>query len=517
MEENKSFKILFFITLFIWAVGMIYPINPDYDLWMRLISGNSFLSSGHVILKDIFSYSPTHIWLDHEWGTSIIFAFIFKLAQNLNVNPIYAFATLKSFLIFLIGLTAFLTVKIKNPKQSSPYQILYFVLSLFAVNMVYASTVRSHMFTFLFFAIWLLILELYRKKENKFLLFLLPFLMLFWGNIHGGCLSGIGILILYSIGEFLNKKSPVPYLISLFACLAMLFINPYGFDYVKFIFEAGTMNRGWISEWQSPFITPLFHIKFIAFFLFIVIISIIQGFSTKFDIKNCDKTKLLTIAVTAVLGVCFTKLTPFFAISAAVFMFDDIYSVLKKANILSPVINPYNKAVYGIILLLALGSINLLKGHSPINLKKYPYMPVQFMKDNKISGNLFTDMTYGSFCIYKLFPQNKIFMDGRYEEVYNPDLLLTMKDFMRQEGKNPNAVINDFPTDIVLLNLPFRNVVLPAEKSLKELKWKEIYADNFWKIYVKPDYPIKELKKSEFDTKNALKTLFDTELFYINM
>ena len=176
--------------------------------------------------------------------------------------------------------------------------------------------------------------------------------------------------------------------------------------------------------------------------------------------------------------------------------------------------NPQNKAVYASILLLSLGAISLSRGQIPINLKKYPYLPVQFLKENKISGNLYTDMTYGGFCIYKLFPQNKIFMDGRYEEVYNPKLLISMKDFAKQEGENPNAVINDFPTDIVLLNLPEQNIVLPAEKSLRENNWKEIYSDSFWKIFVKPDYPIKHLKMPDFNLKKTLDTMFDTEVIF---
>jgi len=505
-------EILFFTTLILWVFALAYSANPDYDLWSRLIAGNHFLSYGKLMLHDIFSYTPTHIWIDHEWGSGIVFSLLLKLSENINVNPINTFLFFKTLLVFLIIFFTFLTVKIREPKFSTPYQILYFALSLFAANMVYSSTVRCHMFTFLFFVLWLFILELYRKKQNNLLLAILPISMVLWGNLHGGCLSGTGLLLIYSAGEFLNKKNPFPYLITaIFSFLALL-INPYGTDYVRFLFEAGTMARPWITEWQSPFLTPILHVKFILFFLFMMIVCLTGIISAKFDIKNCDKTKFFTLTATAMLSASFIKLIPFFVISASVFMFDDVYKTLKRIKAFSFFTNPENKVVYAVIIILSLGSISSAQGQIPINLKKYPHTPVQFIKENKISGNLFTDMTYGSFCVYKLFPQNRIFMDGRYEEVYNPDLLITMKNFIKQEGENPDAVIKDFQTDIVLLNIPVSGIILPAEKSLKKMKWKEIYSDSFWKIYVRPDYPIKNFKQIDFNPKNTMNTMFDTEI-----
>ena len=512
MEITKNLKFLFLITLVFWVFALSNSVNPDYDLWSRLIVGNHFLSNGKLMFNDIFSYTPTHFWFDHEWGSGVVFSLLAKLSENINVNPLNTLLFFKSFLVFLIIFFTFLTVKIREPKNSSPYQILYFVLSLSAANMVYSSTVRSHMFTFLFFALWLFVLELYRKKRNNLLLAVLPVTVVLWGNLHGGCLSGLGLLLIYSSGEFLNKRNPFPYIFTAFLSFSALFINPYGADYVRFLFEAGTMARPWITEWQSPFLTPLLYVKFILFFFFMMIVSVIGIISAKFDLKNCDKTKLFILAATALLSVFFIKLTPFFVITSSVFLFDDVYKILNRNKTLSFLSNPASKVIYTGVILISLVSVSLSQKQIPINLKKYPHLPVQFMKENKISGNLFTDMTYGSFCIYKLFPQNRIFMDGRYEEVYNPELLVTVKDFIRQEGENPDAVIKDFPTDIVLLNIPSEEMILPAEERLKKMKWKEIYSDNFWKIYVRPDYPIKTFKNTEFNPKKIINTMFDTEI-----
>ena len=272
MKKEISKYILFFIVLFIWCLSLVHMIHPDYDLWARLIVGMSIVENGIVLKQDFYSYTQTNtIWLDHEWGASVFIYLWTKLADLLNANKLVMLSYLKALLSFLTFAIAATCVYIRKPKHSQANNILYFALAIMAVNVVFASIVRCHMFTFLFFALWILILESYRIYNKKWLLYLLPFIMLIWGNTHGGCLSGLGILVIYTIGEFFNQKDFKPYVYTLIISFLTLFINPYGIDYVKFIFTAGTMNREWISEWQSPFSMNTQAIKFIMFFFFMII------------------------------------------------------------------------------------------------------------------------------------------------------------------------------------------------------------------------------------------------------
>ena len=71
--------------------------------------------------------------------------------------------------------------------------------------------VRCHMFSFLLFTVFIYILEKVRRGNNK-LLFLIPVLTIFWNNVHGGVVSGLGLLLMYAVGEFLNKKNFLKYI-----------------------------------------------------------------------------------------------------------------------------------------------------------------------------------------------------------------------------------------------------------------------------------------------------------------
>lgn len=517
MYKTKFLPIIFFISLLIWSFALAYPINPDYDLWARLIAGMSIIENKFILKSDFYSYTQTHIWLDHEWGASAIIYWWSTLSDFFGKTKLETLAILKSLLVFAIFAISTLCVYIKRPKHSEPFQILYFSLAALGANIVFAQTIRCHMFTFLFYTILLTLLEAFRIKQRTYYLFPIPLLVLLWANIHGGCLSGLGLLVIYCIGEYLNKKEIKPYLTTLFVSFASLFINPYGFEYVNFLFFAGTMNREWISEWQSPFNTFFFAIKFKIFLIFMTLIVFLNIKRNKIDLKNTDKTKIIILLTTVILSVMHTKMIPFFVISASIFLFDDVYNVLNKAKILKVFLAPYNKTIYFLLIffsVLTIKSGEILK-LSIINDMFYPYSAVEYIKQNKIDGNLYVDMTYGSYCAYKLYPQNKIFIDGRYEEVYNPNLLNITKNFERNEGKQPEAVIKKYPTDIVLYrkqNFSIHRQDSLVPKIMNSNGWKKIYNDEWWTIYVRPDYPIKENKTLKYETEKYYNKLFETSI-----
>ena len=507
MISDKKWQILFFVTLLIWCFALAYPINPDYDLFARLIVGKSVIENGFILKHDFYSYAPTHLWLDHEWGASAIIYWVSTLSEFFNKSILTTLSVFKSLLVFGIFAIATICVNVRNSKYS-PFNILYFALAVFASNIVFASTVRCHMFSFLLFTLFVLILELYRLHGKKWLLAILPFLMLLWGNIHGGCLSGLGLILIYAVGEFLNKKNLIPYLITLIVSSIVLFVNPYGFEYVKFLFTAGTMSREWISEWASPFATTFYAFKFKIYFIFMILIALLKGVENKFDLKNVDMTKLLLLVSTGYLAVMHTKLLPFFVILSAIFMFDDVLSILNKIRSLSLLAYDKNKYVYAVILFIslsALNSANTSNNTISVNQKYLPYNAVEFLATNSVKGNILVDMTYGSYVGYKLYPNNKIFMDGRYEEVYFPDLLLEMKDFFRMNGNNFDKILTKYPTDIVLLQ---KNHTENLSKYLVQKNWREIFSDENFVVLIRPDYPKIATKTATFDPK----TIFDTEI-----
>lgn len=488
MPNNKFYKIFFAVMLFIFCLGFCcLNCVPDNDLWARLIAGEYIVNNFNVAKFDFVSYTPTHPWYDHEWGASVFFYLALKYFGHSGL------IFLKGILIGLSLFICYKTVELRSPKSTSAYNILYFVCMFLALQKSIGSTVRCLLFTCLFFCLFLYILERARTGKTKSLYFL-PLVMIFWSNIHGGCLSGIGLIGLYIVGEYLNGNSVKNYIKVFFCCLGALFINPYGWEYVKFLFFAGTMNRGYITEWQNSFckeyLTSYMNYKIYLFvMLFTVIVYVIKE---KLTYSKIDKTKFLILAVMTYLSVTHIRHQSFFVLAVGTLFYDEFYSLfnsfmsflknkfgIKDEDMIKSVITFKEIAVYFIIFIMAFPPIIAKNKKIKITDTAYPRFAVEFVKINKLEGNLFINFDWGSYAAYKLYPSNLIVMDGRYEEVYSPDLLMQLKDFHMLKN-DWYKIIRDYKTDVMILETkyPVYNAIL------NNPDWAYVFGNNLFGVFV---------------------------------
>ncbi len=472
-------KTLFIITLFIMCIGLCaLNCTPDIDIWARLIAGGYICENLAIPKTDFLSYSPTHIWYDHEWGASVIFYIIFKYFGSSGL------IILKGLLVFTALFICYKTIDLRKPKTTVSYNILYYSIMFLAINRSLGAVIRCLLFTYIFFALYLYILERSRQNKNKSLIFL-PVIMMFWCNIHGGFISGLGLILLYCLGELLNKRSIKKYLYALIGCLAVLFINPYGIEYVKFLFSAALMKREYITEWQSPFIYKnlTLYIIYKLILIFVTITTLFKLIKNKISLKEIDITKILIILVTMCLSIKSLRHIPFFIICAGVFLYDDFYSIFKlntnkTFNLLKNVI------IYFLIIAISF-PLFISKKEIKITETKYPRFAIEFIKINNLKGNLFINFDWGSYAEYKLYPNNKIVMDGRYEEVYYPDLMDKLKNFHLVEN-DWYKVIREHPADVMVLEKKY-----PVfNKILNHPDWELVFDNNLSGVFV----PKKKLK-----------------------
>ncbi|MBE7704230.1 MAG: hypothetical protein E7Z90_00290 [Cyanobacteria bacterium SIG29] len=464
--------------------------TPDNDLWARLIAGEHIVENLNVLKYDFLSYTPTHPWYDHEWGASIFFYLALKHFGSEGL------IVLKGILIALTMFFCYKTIELNKPKSTVSYNILYFAIMFLAVEQNMGQTIRCLLFTSLFFSIFLYLLEKARQGKTKSLI-LLPIIMLFWSNIHGGALSGIGLIGIYCVGEFLNKKPIKWYIVTLLSSLAVLFINPYGIEYVKFLFYAGTMDRTFITEWTSPFDKYYIgeYLKYKVYLVFIILTSAIYLIKNKINYKNLDKTKLLIILAMIYLSVTHIRHISFFVLTTGTLLYNEFYSIFNSFIDKFKFKNEENRKTFNLaknvivyFLLLLISIPQLLNTNKEIKITetKYPRFAIEFIKINKIEGNLFINFDWGSYAAYKLYPNNLIVMDGRYEEVYNPDLLLQLKDFHLVKD-DWYKIIRDYKTDVMILEKKY-----PVFEEIKKHKdWKLVFENNLSGVFI----PTSKLKK----------------------
>jgi len=528
----KVRPIIFYITFFLFVLTFSLTANGyDYDFWARLIAGMGFVQTGQVLKQDFLSYTPTHIWYDHEWGSGVIF----YLTQHFFSSAGILF--LHALLIFLIFFVITKVVELRGVKTTSAFNFLFYFFTFSAMSQTLNEPIRCQLFTFLFFATFIYILELARTGKNK-PLFALPFLMIIWNNLHGGCVSGIGLIIIYIVGEFLNHRSVRKYLYALISTVLVLPINPWGFEYLGFLFKASTMQRVNIVEWWGLF-DPYNLSKFFKFKIFALILILAEfGVVCKQIISKTfklDVTKLLVLAVTLFLAIKHVKMIPLFVISSACFLYDDFYTIFNflTRDIFNKIAKAKDIIVYGLILFFALVNLRPAVFKPILHWSKYPIRAIEFVKINKIKGNLLIDFGQGSYASYKLYPNNKIFMDGRYEEVYYDYMVPLLKKFyLVNDGWD--ELLNRFPPDVMILQnfypvydtlisgqimkpISDKQNIMVSEKTgvAHKHRWKLVFKDKDFGVFVKTKNVKKAYKTPSKNLEYYRKTIFDTNINFV--
>ena len=118
-------------------------INIDYDFWARLIVGKSFFQTGTLFNHDFYSYGTTHEFIDHEWGSSLVFYLVQNYFGDVGIY------CLKALLIILTLFVITKIIKLENKDIKLHFLFFFFVIQSISSNIF--STVRCQSFSFLFF------------------------------------------------------------------------------------------------------------------------------------------------------------------------------------------------------------------------------------------------------------------------------------------------------------------------------------------------------------------------------
>lgn len=470
VKVRALFKSRAFIYVLIALFSLLLAClskNYDYDLYARLIVGENFFKTGWIAYEDFLSYTPTHLWYDHEWGSSLVFYAFLKLFGNFGLVLVQAIT---------IFFTTFFIIKTQElQKHSYPISLAFIVGFMILFSHQNPSIVRCHMFSFMFFAMLIYFLEKTRI-QNSNILWLMPFIVIIWNNLHGGVVSGLGMIFIYMLGEAISRKPWLKYLKVLAVSTPLLVINPYGLDYLSFLLSANTKNREYITEWWGIFVQRhvLYYYPLFCTALFTLIVTIMNFFLK----RNLSITKALALLVTAILGSMHIKLLSLVLIVVAALFYNELISLLTKKSI------RFLNKLACVTICIAVFYIPFTKpGLAKTSLDKYPVKEVEFLKQNKMAGNLITAFGLGSYTSYKLYPQNLIYMDGRYEEVYYDREFENLIDYEKAESLVWHTVFTQYPTEILM-----PEKTMPIYKKLQsEPDWEEVYTGNICGIFLPKD------------------------------
>jgi hypothetical protein len=482
---NLGLAVLFLF----FALERLATTKADPDLWGYLTFGRLFWTSGHFPYQDIFSYVPTlPRWVYHEWLTGVLF---YPIYQALGAAGL-------QLLKFGLGLVTLGLVFLSARRLKA--DVLAALVGLFIIQgfltMGY-SPVRAQVFTYAFYALTLYLLETARQTGRwRILLFLTP-LLVFWCNLHGGFMAGLGLICLYALGEALSRRPFWPYVgIFLLSALATL-INPYGLEYWHYLIQAVAMPRPEITEWASVF--KVYQAGNDRGEL-LNLISIVTLFGLlAWWVRWRDLTAILALCLTLYLGIMHTRHMVFFLLLTGAYL-PTLLTRLQERITSNPKLISVAKRlgwkiplVMGLVLLTSYGA--KIANQNPLSLKipslpeetrnsgiYYPLGAVEYIKNHNLTGNLLTEFWWGEYLIWVLFPQCKVALDGRYETVYSVKLANQYFDFANGR-ENWREFLAKYPPDMVLISSQDRVYDLIHT----EPRWRQVYMDQGCALFVRND------------------------------
>lgn len=483
-------RFLFCISLASIIYMLTFIVNvPDIDLWARLAVGSIFFQTGHVLKHDIFSYLPTKdLWVDHEWGSSVVF---YSMVKYLGDWGLFA---LKAIILFIIFILIIKIIKLQTGKYAG---VFYLTFTGFSLLPHVSNLIRCQMFTYLFFALWIYVLERIRRGENR-LIWIFPTTTLLWANMHGGFLAGIGLVLIYAFGELLNRKEHLKYFSILALIIPLTLINPYGWEYWDYIIKAAIMPRPYIGEWSPISLNGPLHIfagikiHVLVGFIIFVLLMLIAGIHLLHKKEKPDWTRIMLFAVLLYLGIKHQRHTMFFILAASglfyhryIDLFRPVEDFIKNKltakayKIWEPI--KYNFG-YFLLVLMCIYVMPRLSTSIVVAPSAYPVGSLEFIKQNNITGNLATLFDWGSYAFWKLYPQCKILIDGRYEEVY-PDYIYNEAVQFSEHLNDPLRPIRNYHTDILVLS--------KQKYTISDISifagWKPVYEDMVSVLFLPKD------------------------------
>lgn len=494
----KFRHLIFLIPFIIFAVLIYYHTDNaiTQDLGRHLILGKIIWTTRSIPQTNLFSYTyPGFPFQNHHWGSEVIFFLIDKIS---GINGLI-------FLKTCIAVGAFVLIFIKTIIKKGTLPII--AGSLLSLEILRERTeIRPEIFGYLLFSLILVILFEEKIKEGR-RIWILPLINIIWVNLHISFIFGPVLYFLFTLDRLLSGKMKIKYLVLGILVILSILVNPYGINGAISPFRIFD-NYGYpIVENQSPFFierltdNPTILYFKIALFLILILSPVL--------ISNKSFFEAGIVLATGIISISAIRHFPFFALSLIYPFALGFEIIFRKIEYIA------RKNIQRIYLLWISFSVLLLlfilnESFSLWSNSYYKdrYMPIRtgngqvegmektadyFIK-NDIKEPLFNNFDIGSYLVYRLYPGESVFVDGRpeaypagfFQHIYIP--MQENENIWQEvsERYNIRSIIISHTDQTPWAQIFIRNI-------LNSVKWKVVYLDDFGLIIlrndIRPDLP----------------------------
>lgn len=369
---------------------------------------------------------------------------------------------------------------------------------------------RPQLLTYVFFAVFVVATVRFVVRARRGPLFALPLLMIAWVNLHGGYLIGIGFLLLAAAAlvldallgdtwrrrEHLSRAAVLG--VTALACGLAACVNPYGVAHFAYPFA---VMKLWIApmiaEWHPT------HLRNPASWAFFASLAVFL-FAQVYRDRRPSAFELLVPIGMAGLGMTAIRHAPLAAIAIAVFTAPAIADGAGRrfAGALARLRGLLPRRVSGadrelgaleyllnalLVGALAAGVAVVLPRRDAIQMDEansyLAWKAIDFIAEHDVRARCFNAYGSGGYFIWRLWPGNKAFVDGRADAYPNE----RAKDYIAASGGEDGW-------DKVFEKYGFDCAVIGRDAPLRQLlratnRWTEVYADKENAVLLREGHP----------------------------
>ncbi len=437
------------IFLVIFCTVVAYgsrALSADGDPARQLRLGEYILSTGTLPRVDLFSHTRAgQPFVPYEWLAEVVSA---ASARALGLaGPVLVHAVLIA-LTFVV-LYAALRARWHGPLLTGG------IVMLAAATSSIAWIVRPHVYTMLGLALcWALLDAWYRRALAPRWLWLLPPIFLIWANFHGGFLVGwitIGAFVGADVARWAARAPGMSgdararlgqVALPAAASVLAVVVNPEGFGMFHHVF--GHLGHRFTLNITDEFVSPDFHSDRAQAFLALLLLALATALWTRRAPALHEGALALIFTFFALYAI---RNVPLYAIIMAPLLASQLEALaalpgaagerlrgiggwldrreraLARGEALSRLGVWSALTVVGAT---ALAVVEQRAGLPPLGVAfdgtRLPVAATEYLGANPPAGNGFNEQGWGGYLVYRLWPGQKVFIDGQ-TDFYGDELV----------------------------------------------------------------------------------------------
>ena len=429
-SDPKGLRIAFLAggLLLFFAITLIFAFRPirSFDPWWHLASGRWIFLHHQIPYTDPFSHTCHHCkWIDLCWLFQVLAYLSYK------AGGLVGYWILKAGLVVLT-MVVFSLVMLRRSRNIY-MAVLLSLLGLVIVQMRFMA--RPHMLGFLCLLLFVEEAISWTETGRPFSLVVAGALYLLWLNSHGSFLVAFAVAGALFLGDAtghlgLSMKELVRerWLRRHLALLALLvvasLVTPYGAEMVVFALTShlgkGADATRNIAEWHPMRFKEIFSLipgtaNSVRGILFLLSTACVL-----FSFKRMRRESVV-LGVLLILSLALSLRHSRFVAISALLLLPWVVVMLSRME-------KRIQLVVGFILVFYLAPLawkafelpRIREDYGKPVASFYPWDITSFINKHGIKGNLLNEYGMGGFLIWSLYPNCRVYIDGRTPTVYSP-------------------------------------------------------------------------------------------------